>query len=125
MKLPQETGTKPSQRSLSAAAVLVNLPELERNTNSESRAAHGQLQRLLSKDEASLRDAGFSAKGNQQEASRERPSESRAASLTTPENDCSDPSTFSWEVRFRISSAVDNDFFLSVSQIKHIMGHWC
>lgn len=105
MKLPREMGTKPSQRSLSAAAVLVHLPELERNTNSESRAAHGQLERLLSKDEASSREVVFSGRGDQHEANvPERPSESRAASLTTPENDCSDPSTFSWEVGHRIST---------------------
>lgn len=94
-------GSKPSQRSLAAAAVLVHSPELGKVANNESRAAHEQLERLVSKDEATSRGVERFEERDQHEASRQQPSESRAASLTTPENDCLDPSTLSWEVRYR------------------------
>ena len=100
LKLPREMGSKPSQRSLSAAAVLVHSPELGKVANNESRAAHEHLERLLSKDDATSRGVESFEECDQQEASRQQPSESRAASLTTPENDCLNPSTLSWEVRF-------------------------
>ena len=97
LKLPRENSTKP-QRSASAAAVLVHLPDVGNQFNAESRVGRGQLKRLLSRDGASSRDVLICEQHDQQEASREVPPESRAASLNTPENDCSDPSTFSWEV---------------------------
>ena len=104
MKLPREMGTKPSQRSASTAAVLVHSPVIGQQINAKSRAAQLQLEGLLSRDEAHLRGVQSIEQHDQHEGSRETLSESRATSLATPENDCSDPSTLSWEVSLAVTN---------------------
>ena len=82
--------------------------------NAESKAAREHLEILISRDEASSRGVGSSEQHDQQEASRELPSESRAASLATPETDCTDPSTFSWGVS-HIAAVLNSVMFSSTS----------
>ena len=77
---------------------MVHSPEACKQIKSESRAARVQLDRLGSRDEASSRGVGKYEQHDQQKASREPPLESRASSMATPELNCTDPSTFSWEV---------------------------
>ena len=98
LKLPREMSTKSSQRSASAAAVLVHSSGDGKQRNPESTNTRGRVEKLLSEDENSLGGLEITEQHDLREASTGVPSESMAASLTTPEIDCLDHSTFSWEV---------------------------
>ena len=110
MKKARETLVKPLQQAASAAAVLVHPSEVGKQIKDRSTSAQGQLKSLPSKDEASPSSGAISEQHGQEEASKQVPCESRAASLTTPDIDCSDPSKLSRGVSLHSTIQVDLDF---------------
>lgn len=110
LKKARDTFVKPLQRAASAAAVLVHSPEVDKQIKDRGTSARGQLKSLLSKEEASPSIGAVSERRGQEEASKEVPCESRAASLTTPDIGCSDPSKLSEGVSLYSTMQVDLNF---------------